>query len=410
VDWISRMFAIVVIVTAVSGCSSRFPLPSRPGVGGTTVTVRMADVANLVPNSEVKVADVTVGTITAIRFADWTAELTLQLQPEVAVPANAIARIGQKSLLGAEFLELAPPAEPAAGRLADGDTIPLERTNRYPETEEVLAALSTVLNGGGLSQIKTITTELDAALSGREGDIRALIDNLGTFVGDLDAQKDEIGRAIDGIDRLSQRLAERRDTLATAVQTLPDGLAALEQNRTHLVDGLDAVSRLGTVAEQVITSSRGDLLANLHDLQPALGRLADAGNNLTQSVSILATFPFPQHTAFPAVVKGDYGNLFITVDLDAATLARNFGVGFPAGTDGIPLGALPPLGIGATGGDPLQLPLHPPAEQPAPLPVLPVPLGPVGGSGAQGAGTPDDNSPPVSPAPSGPLSSLLGGG
>ena len=39
----------------------------------------------------------------------------------------------------------------------------------------MLGALSLLLNGGGLEQIKTITHELDQALSGNTGEIRSLL-------------------------------------------------------------------------------------------------------------------------------------------------------------------------------------------------------------------------------------------
>ena len=58
----------------------------------------------------------------------------------------------------------APPVLPP--ELASGDTIPITRTGSAPEAEEVLGALSLLLNGGGLQQIKVITTELNKALDG----------------------------------------------------------------------------------------------------------------------------------------------------------------------------------------------------------------------------------------------------
>jgi phospholipid/cholesterol/gamma-HCH transport system substrate-binding protein len=136
---------------------------------------------------------------------------------------------------------------------------------------------------------------------------------------------------------------------------------------------LAALSELGAVATRVIDGSKNDLIDNLHDLGPAVGRLADAGKNLTESVSLLASFPFPSNTAFPAVLKGDYGNLYLTLDLSTDNLARNFGLGF--NFPGMPLlGGLPPLGAGQGGGNPLELPFlpSPPGRAPAPSPVPPI--------------------------------------
>src|SRR3546814_8159169 len=79
----------------------------------------------------------------------------------------------------------------AKEQMASRAVIPVERTGRYPETEEVLASAATLLNGGGLGQVRTITRELNKAMGGREGDLRSLIDNLDTLATTLDAQRSE---------------------------------------------------------------------------------------------------------------------------------------------------------------------------------------------------------------------------
>ena len=70
----------------------------------------------------------------------------------------------------------------------------MAHTGRNTEVEEVLSALSLLLNGGGVAQLKVIETELSHALGGNETQIRDLIVQLNTFVGGLDKQKSEIVR------------------------------------------------------------------------------------------------------------------------------------------------------------------------------------------------------------------------
>jgi phospholipid/cholesterol/gamma-HCH transport system substrate-binding protein len=344
----------LIAVLLLAGCRydgvTSLPLPFRVGVGDGSypVVVHLAQAANLVQNAEVKVGDVTVGTVTGIHYDAGHARLDLSLAPSAVLPGNATARVAQKTLLGAEYLELAPPsAGPAVGRLRAGDVIPLERTGRYPETEEVFAALAALLNGGGLAQIQTITTELDRALVGREPEVRALTGNLARLLGTLDAQRGDIVRAMAGLDRLAGTVAGQRATLDRALDTLPAGLAAIERDRGELTASLSAVAGAGDAVAQLVARSRGDTVTMLRDVQPILGRLADAGQNLTRSVSILGTFPVPSHTGFPAAFKGDYANGYLVLDLDPATLSRNLLDGFrlpgPSLLNTAPLGAgLPP--------------------------------------------------------------------
>ena len=81
--------------------------------------------------------------------------------------------------------------------------IPIERAGRNPEVEEVLGALSLLLNGGGVAQLKTITQELNLALEGREDSARSVLRNLRTFTGQLDDNKADIVDAIESLNRLA---------------------------------------------------------------------------------------------------------------------------------------------------------------------------------------------------------------
>lgn len=320
---------------SVSGCAfdglNQFALPGTQGrgEGAYTVRIQLRDVTGVEPNSPVMVRDDNIGTVTGLRVEGDHALVTASLNRDVELPANTTATVGQTTVLGSKHIELAPtPGQPPTGRLADGDTIPLARSGSYPQTEDVLASLSLLLNGGGLAQVRTITTELDATLSGRTGDVRGLLDQLNTFVGGLDAQKADIVAAIDGLDRLSTRLNNQRDKLGKAIDQLDPALRTLNHNRDELVHTLNALGRFGDVADTVVRDSHDDLVANLDNLEPTLRALADAGRALPDSLQIAGTVPFPLGT-FRTAVRGDFANIRVTADLQLDTLDRGFLSGTP---------------------------------------------------------------------------------
>ncbi|EWM16033.1 MCE family protein [Kutzneria sp. 744] len=283
--------------------------------GGDTFAVRaeFANVANLVPNAEVKVDDVTVGRVSDVRLDGWHANVTLELDSGVRLPANATAKIGQKSLLGAEYIELDRPSD-AQGQLRGGDLIPLTRTDRYPETEELLAGLSLWLGGGGLQNLRTIYTEVDKALGGREQTTRDLLDKLHTFTTSLDHQKAAIVATIDALDRLSKPLAAQRDQLTQAIDHVTPGITLLNQQRANLTDALRSLTSFSTVATRVIDHTRNDLQADLADLKPILGNLVAAGDALPKSFDVAGTLLFPLST-FRNSFRGDFVNVYASVDL-----------------------------------------------------------------------------------------------
>ncbi len=320
--------AASLLTATTSGCGwsglNEHPLPFAAGNGddALTVTVHLANAVNQAPNSEVKVNDVTVGSVRRIAFDDWHARLTLGLNPDVRLPANAQARVGQKSLLGAEYLKLSPPtSDQPRGTLTDGAVIPLSSTGRYPETEELFAALATVLNGGGLSQIETITSELNKAFNGREADIRQLVAHLGTLIGTLDEQRAEIVTATEGVNNLSDSFADDRRTLSRALETLPRAVDVLRDERKELTNTLDDLAEFGDSTTDLLTTNRVQLKRNLANLRPILHELGNAGDALTNFFAGI-TFPFPLEGLINSA-KGDYLNLFLTVDATTISITRD---------------------------------------------------------------------------------------
>ncbi|MGH3334916.1 MAG: MCE family protein, partial [Nocardioides sp.] len=216
-----RFKALLLLVAAsvlLSGCDFdvyQLPLPGGTDVGDNpiTVTVMFDDVLDLVPKSTVKVNDVSVGNVSDVQLDGYTAKVTLELQEDVELPDNAIAQIRQTSLLGEKFVSLSPPPEGESSEpLESGDVIPLERSGRNPEVEEVLGALSLLLNGGGVGQLQSINRELNNALEGREDSARSVLRQIETLMGQLDENKADIVNAIEALNRLAISVNDQQGT------------------------------------------------------------------------------------------------------------------------------------------------------------------------------------------------------
>jgi phospholipid/cholesterol/gamma-HCH transport system substrate-binding protein len=352
----------------LSGCDFSvysLPLPGGAKIKGPsyTVTVEFADVLDLVPKSSVKVDDVTVGTVEKVWLDGYVARVRIKLPKSLELPDNERATIRQTSLLGEKFVSLAAPSgsEKPRGRLDNGEIIPLSRTTSNVEVEEVLSALSLLLNGGGVAQLQIITQELNKAMTGNEPAIRSVLDQLNIFIGTLDQNKERIVTAIAAVDALAKKLNAQKATLATAIDSLPKSIATLDKQRAALVKTLQALATLGNTATRVITASQKDLVANLQSLYPILTKLAEAGEDLPKSLELLFTYPFPDAAAKAA--KGDFTNLGITLDVNTQKALQGI-IGLN----------LPTVGATALPTNQLSIPLHNPTGGNG-LPSLPVPTG-----------------------------------
>ena len=318
---------LAACAVALTGCSvgvQNIPLPGGADLGGHpyTVKARFADVLDLVPQASVRVNDVAVGRVTRIALGSdgWSAVVTMKVNGSVKLPANSYAHLEQSSLLGEKYIELAAPptTEAATGRLGSGGTIPVSHTNRNPEVEEVFGALSLLLNGGGIQQLHTISTQLNKALSGNEPQVRDMLTQVDTLVTDLNSHKKDITDALDGVNQLSATLATRDTQIGTVLTSLSPGLKVLEQQRGSLVTMLKSLDTLSGVAVDTVNRSKDDMVADLKALAPTLQRLADAGDDLPDSLQVLLTYPFTDQVLNG--VKGDYLNVYL--DLTAAPGTR----------------------------------------------------------------------------------------
>ncbi|MEE3128879.1 MAG: MCE family protein [Actinomycetota bacterium] len=301
------------------------PLPGGPDTGDDpiTVTAMFADVLDLVPKSTVKINDITVGAVTDVDLDGYTALVTMELQNDIDLPDDAVARLRQTSLLGEKFVELDAPADGGnAERLGDGDLIQLEQTGRNPEVEEVLGALSLVLNGGGVAQLKTIASELNNALEGREDSARSVLRQLDVFTETLDDNKADIVDAIERLNQLAISVRQQQGTIDDALDELPSALRSLDRQREDLVTMLQSLNELGDVGVRVIEESKDTTIETIRQLQPVLTELANSGDAFVKSFNVALTYPFVDEVVGrdPQVARnlhmGDYTNLSVELEVD----------------------------------------------------------------------------------------------
>ncbi|MFJ8824811.1 MCE family protein [Streptomyces sp. NPDC102467] len=297
------------------------PLPGGADLGSHpyTITADMKDVLSLVPQSAVKVNDVAVGRVTSISLpgkGSWSARVTMRVNGDVHLPAGTSAQLEQSSLLGEKYVQLVAPKD-GTGTLGAGDRIPLARTGRNTEVEEVFGALSLLLNGGGVNQLKTITTELNSAIGGRETEVRSTLRRVNTLVTDLDDHRGDITAALDGVNRLSATLAHRKEDVGTVLTDLSPGLKTLEKQRGSLMTMLRSLDRLQDVAVDTIDTGKADMVADLKAIAPTLKTLADSGKDLPDSLQVLLTYPFTDEVL--RGIKGDYLNAYLDLTAEPGT-------------------------------------------------------------------------------------------
>ena len=208
-----------------------------------------------------------------------------------------------------------PPAGQAPQRVADPAVLGRQPTRPPSRRWPRCRCCSTA---AGLGQIQDITKAFSTAFTGREQDLRSLIEQLDKFVGYLNDQKDDIIAATDSLNNLVGQFADQKPVIDKALKTIPDALTVLKDERENLADALDELGKFSALAADSVNQTKENLVKELKDLGPVLESLANAGPALTRSLSFFATFPFPKET-LSKWMRGDYANLTAVIDL---TLSR----------------------------------------------------------------------------------------
>jgi phospholipid/cholesterol/gamma-HCH transport system substrate-binding protein len=320
-----RGLVLLAAAAVMTSCTWRgianVPLPIGRGTGSNhmTIYVQMPDTLALNTNSRVRAADVWVGTVRDIRVKNWIATLTLDVDAAVKLPANATAKIGQTSLLGAQHVELAAPPNPSPQPLKNGDTIPLMSSSAYPTVERTLASVAVVLSGGGIANLDLIQTEILNILDGHADQVREFLGRLDAFTAELNRRRGDFTRAIDSTNQLLTIIANRRDTLDRVLTDIPPLIQHFADTRELFADATESLGRLSDVANRTLLDTRPNLHQSLQSLQRPFNQLGRSSPYVVGALRLGLTAPFNIDDV-SKVIRGDYVNVSGAFDLTLSTL------------------------------------------------------------------------------------------
>ena len=248
----------------------------------TTITAYFSSATAIYPGDQVRVSGVRVGTITNIEPQGTKAKITLAVDRDVPIPADAKAVIVAQNLVGARYVQLAPAYETSGPTMRDGAVIDLDRTAvpvEWDEVKEQLTRLATDL--GPTSEVSTtsvgrfITSAADA----------------------MDGNGDKLRETIKQLSDLSRVLADGSGNVVDVIKNLQTFVTVLRDSNAQIVSFQD---RLASVSS-VLDGGRSDLDAALTNLSSAVvdvkrfvagsrnqtaeqvGRLADVVRNLSDN-------------------------------------------------------------------------------------------------------------------------------
>ena len=280
------------------------------GVGGscdgTSLIGEFEQVGDLVENANVQSRDVEIGTIDKIELDGWTARVHMCIDKGEEIPVDASAVVRTTSLLGEKFIDLSSTTQNPP-YLESGDIIPLARTGKATELEDVFARLATILGAGNLEDINTFTKSQREILEGNTDNLRTLLTDLRSFTDTLASRKGDISSAIDSLDDVSTTVLADRETLTRFLDSFGDSAQVLSDQKEGLQELLLALDEFSSVSLRLLDATEEGINKQFDRLRPVLQTAVANSDNIVKALQTLATYT----EWFPESMPGDYLQLDI---------------------------------------------------------------------------------------------------
>ena len=286
--------------------------------GPNTITAYFTSATAIYPGDEVRVSGVKVGTIKSIEAQGTKAKMTLHVDHDVRIPADAKAVIVTQNLVAARYVALTPAYRTSGPVMADNAMIPVDRTAVPVEWDEVksqLMRLATDLGPNAKVQTPAISRFIDSAANALDGN-----------------NGEKLRQTLTQLSGVARTIANGSGNIVDIIKNLQTFVTALRDSNIQMVQFNNRLASLTSVVDD----NRSDLDAALNDLSSAVGEvqrfIAGTRDEASEQIDRLGKAIQPlvdQHMALENILHGAptaLSNFFNDYNADTGTIVGGFGI------------------------------------------------------------------------------------
>lgn len=325
-SWSSRIAAAIAGLVLLTGCGgptfSDLPLPGN-GVSGKTIKVSATfdEALNLAQGAAVRINGVDSGRVVSVKAKDFHAVVTMNVKQDAKLRQDATARLRYTTPLGELFVDVTNPNTGAL--VTDGGALSPKRVSTAPTVEDALSSASLLINGGGLNQLQTITSEANKALDGRSGTIRDLLARSTTTLDKINASDADFDRTLRALAKVSATLNARRSVIHSALRDVRPAAKVFRENTANLDALLQSLDKFAGTANSTVQATRKQILHLIRQAQPVLQELVSVRPVFPKTLNLIIKLS----KVLDKVIPGDYLNLGTHLELDkGATLTGTISI------------------------------------------------------------------------------------
>jgi phospholipid/cholesterol/gamma-HCH transport system substrate-binding protein len=255
--------------------------------GGETYHAMFTEAGGLKVDDEVRIAGVRVGKVDDIALDGNRVKVTFKVDDTAAFGTDTRAAIKVKTILGAMFLALEPAG---GGQLAEGGTIPAERTSSPYDVVEAFEGLASTSEKIDTDQLAESLTTLADLTRNTPEEFRGALDGLSRLSANVAAKDEQLGGLLNNLERVSNVLDERDQDIVKLMKDSDVLFRALVARRDAVHELLVSSTRLSKELTRLIRQSRADLGPALQNLENVVAVLNKNEDNLDSSLRLMAPF------------------------------------------------------------------------------------------------------------------------
>jgi phospholipid/cholesterol/gamma-HCH transport system substrate-binding protein len=279
-----RLVVALATLVGVSGCT--------PLLGDKmTVSALMADSAGLFVGNDVGVLGVPVGTVTSIEPEGTHVRVTMSIDRDQPVPADAGAVVVARSVATDRYVELTPVYHDGP-RLADGAVIPEPKTRTPVDFDEVLEALNTFTTGiagakGTRGAIANILREGSQAVDGKGELFNRAITSLGGAVDSISSQRENISGTLTSLDALTATIAANEQLVRDFVTQVSRASTLLADERANFRSAMRSLSSAVALVADFAHQNRQQLVRSLGQSTDLMTSLLAKRSDLSEILRVM---------------------------------------------------------------------------------------------------------------------------
>ncbi|WP_301148541.1 MCE family protein [Mycobacterium simiae] len=306
--------AVVLVGLIIAGAAV---LVRNTFFAARTITAYFTTATAIYPSDEVRVSGVKVGNIESIQPQGTQTKMTLKVDRDVPIPADAKAVIVAPNLVASRYVQLSPAYRDKGPVMRDGAVIPVERTAVPVEWDEVK------------TQLMRLATDLGPKSGVSGTSVGRFIDSAANA---LDGNGDKLRQTLAQLSGVGRILANGSGNIVDIIKNLQVFVAALRDSNVQIVQ---FNNRLATLTS-VVNDSKSELDAALTDLSTAVGEvqrfIAGSRDQTSEQIARLANVTqnlVDHHMAVENILHGApnaLGNFFNDYNADTGTIVGGFGL------------------------------------------------------------------------------------